>query len=486
MDSRQPSLDHSRSAESRLAWLALALILALALGLRVADLGRRPMHADEANQAVKLGQLLEGGGYRFDARDHHGPTLYYFALGPAALRGETTLARLSETTVRLTPALFGTVAVALLWLLARPLGARVAAGAALLFAVAPAAVYYSRYFVQEPLLVTFTLGALLAGRAWWRTGRRRWAVALGVCAGLMQATKASAPLFGLAALLALGLTAERPRSAVRRLAGLWPAALAALAVAAWFYSSLGTHWAGLRDAAGTYAPLGARVTGGASGHEQPWWYYAALFLPRRVGGLWWDQSAWLLLALAGAVLAWRRPGRLGRWFAVYTGLVALAHALVAYKTPWLVVHLLPGLAVLAAGAAGRLRPALGVPLLLAVVALLGGQTRQAVFLRPADARNPYAYAHTGPDLRRVPALAAAAPAGPIKVIAREYWPLPWYLRARPQVGYWDGPPAECDGPLVFAAADQADAVRARLHGTYREELLGLRPGVLLVVFTRQP
>jgi predicted membrane-bound mannosyltransferase len=61
--------------------LALGGILIVAGWLRLHDLGSRPMHADEANQAVKLGALLERGEYRFDPYDHHGPTLYYFAGG---------------------------------------------------------------------------------------------------------------------------------------------------------------------------------------------------------------------------------------------------------------------------------------------------------------------------------------------------------------------------------------------------------------------
>src|SRR5512145_1932049 len=95
--------------------LLLGLVGLVAIVLRTADLPVRPMHADEANQAVKLGELLETGRYAFDPRDHHGPTLYYAALPVAWLRGRTTLAVLDETTARLTPALLGVVSVMLLW-----------------------------------------------------------------------------------------------------------------------------------------------------------------------------------------------------------------------------------------------------------------------------------------------------------------------------------------------------------------------------------
>ena len=63
-----------------------------ALAFRVVRLDLRPMHADEANQAVKFGDLLERGQYRFDPQDHHGPTLYYLTLPAAWAAREKALA----------------------------------------------------------------------------------------------------------------------------------------------------------------------------------------------------------------------------------------------------------------------------------------------------------------------------------------------------------------------------------------------------------
>ena len=66
----------------------VAIALAAGLSLRFARLDVRPMHNDEANQAVKFGALLEPGQYPYDSRDHHGPTLYYLTLPAAWLRGQ--------------------------------------------------------------------------------------------------------------------------------------------------------------------------------------------------------------------------------------------------------------------------------------------------------------------------------------------------------------------------------------------------------------
>ena len=468
-------------------WLPLALVVLAAVALRTHDLARRPMHADEANQAMKTGELLEHGRYAFDPRDHHGPTLYYAALPVAWVRGETSLATLTETTVRLVPALAGVLGVVLLYALALPLGHWLAVAAAAFMAVAPASVYYSRYFIQEALLVSFTLALLLAARRWWITGRLGWALAAGSALGLMQSTKASAPLFALVAVGAL-LVVAPPRCAARRPArDIFLGIAAALFVAAVFYSSFGTHFAGLRDAVMTYGFASARAVDG-SGHEKPWWYFFSLFGWLKNGGLVWQQVGFSLLAVAGLVAAFFPANKLLRGVAVYTTLIAIALALTPYKTPWHVVHLVPGFALLAAGGLALIpsRP-LAFVAAAVVIALQLSQTRLSSFLRPADARNPYAYVHSVPDVLKVRGLAEAAlarvPGGFIRVISEEYWPLPWYLRAFPRVGYWTEAPANCDGALVIASATQAEAVRARLQGNYRESYLGLRPGFLCVVFT---
>ena len=491
-------------------FLPLVALAIAALWLRTHDLARRPMHADEANQAVKFGQLLESGHYAFDPSDHHGPTLYYAALPIAWWRGEHSLAAIDETTVRLVPAIAGTLAVLLLYGLALPLGRLGAFVAAALLAVAPPAVYYSRYFIQETLLLTFALGAFVAARAWWRTDHLRWAAIAGACVGLMQATKASAPLFWGAALIAslLVLRIEKtlpPTPKARIAPALGVALAAAAAIFVLFYSSFGTHWSGVRDA---FAALGqgAQRATGPSGHEKPWFYYLQLFAWVRNGGLVFQQLAFLALAAAGAALAWTRlpaaaershptshyAGRhLLRWAALSTLLVVIALSVVPYKTPWHAIHLVPGFALLAAGALAFIpRAWLALGLAAAIVFLQFKQTQLAVFLRPADARNPYAYVHSSPDVRKVRALAATAlerqPNGVIRIVSEEYWPLPWYLRDVPRVGYWTTIPDDCDGALVIASASHADEVRNRLHGRYRESFLGLRPGFLCVVFTPAP
>ena len=124
------------------------------------------MHNDEANQAIKFGALLESGEYAYDAFDHHGPTLYYLTLPVAWLRGQATLAATDEWTLRGVPVAFGAATILLLPLLPAGIGRAAGAAAAVLMAVSPAMVFYSRMYIQESMFACFALAfAIALGRA---------------------------------------------------------------------------------------------------------------------------------------------------------------------------------------------------------------------------------------------------------------------------------------------------------------------------------
>ena len=184
----------------------VAIALAAGLVFRLARLDARPMHHDEANQAVKFGALLERGEYRYDAHDHHGPTLYYLSLPAAKLRGQTTFASLDERTLRGVTAVFGAATILLLPLLAAGIGRTAVAASAWLLALSPAMVYYSRMFIQESLFACFTLAFVVAiGRVATRGGLA-WSTLAGVAAGLAVATKETSVIVLPAALVACAIS----------------------------------------------------------------------------------------------------------------------------------------------------------------------------------------------------------------------------------------------------------------------------------------
>jgi uncharacterized protein (TIGR03663 family) len=490
---------------------AFAAALAAALWLRLADPAARPMHHDEANQAVRFGHLLEAGAYRYDPHDHHGPTLYYLTLPFAWARGQHTLAALDERTIRMAPALFGAGLLLLFLPLSRGLGRGSVAAAAALAALSPALVYYSRFYIQEALFTLFALGFLvLAGRYALRP-RTGTALAAGVLAGLAFATKETAvivlPIAALACLVAARLTrASREPAGPGDGVHAWHALAAAggaLVPVFLFYSAFFRHPAGVLDAFrafSVYLPRG--LEGGA--HVQPWFYYLQTLAWSSSGGLAWSEALVLALATLGIAQAvvMRRSAFWPICLALYAAGTCLAFSAIPYKTPW---NLLPfyaalvllagfGTSVIVNAARTFAMRALLLVVLGVATAQLGSQSVRASFHYSADERNPYAYAQTVTDYRRlvgrVHDLAAVHPDRRdllVKVIAapHEQWPFPWYARRLAHVGYWadtDAANRLDDAAIVVASQDHAAAVEAALGDRYVAEFYGLRPGVLLTLF----
>jgi hypothetical protein len=373
--------------------LTAVLILLVAVGafaFRLPRLRLRPMHADEANQAHKAGVLHDQGRYRYDPREHHGPTLYYLTQPVFWLSGARSFAESTETTYRLVPVLFGTGLVLLLLLVRDGLGRPEAAWAAVFTAVSPSLVYYSRYYIQEMLLVFFTFLVLAAAWRYKRTRGLGWALLAGAALGLMHGTKETCVLAYAAMALALGtklawrawrdyvVRRARAESQWPGVAGPWPRAeapddeapepplpgrpaypgwhfLAAagigLALSVTLFSSLFVHPRGPLDSVSTYLTYLER-SGGERAHEGPWHYYLSMLLyagraehPWWVG---WSFALVFLLVVAAAIGVAKRRGASiahGHWaprvLAVIVISAAAAYAIIP-SVYYYVVQLTPG------------------------------------------------------------------------------------------------------------------------------------------------
>ena len=495
-----------------------SLVILLALAFRLAQLDLRPMHCDEANQAVRTGRLQASGEYRYDPQEHHGPTLYWFTLPVLWLRGAPDLAHAAAGDFRLLPALGGVGLILLLPLVADGLGRTACLIAGLLAAVSPAMVYYSRDYIQETLLVLFTFAAIAAGWRYVRRPSAGWAAALGAALGLMHATKETWVLAAAAMLAALVVEMVWTRVQTGRLPPLSPllrpaaaiafAAAAALVVIT-LYTSFGKQWRGPLDSLLAYANY-VRKAGGNEVHSHGWHYYLQLLVayrPQR--GFFWSEGLIVGLAALGAV--WSLGGRpaLARFLAVYCVVLTALYSAIPYKTPWCLLSFLQAMTLLAGvGAAALLGAARSWPLRIAIglallvgVAHLGKQCYALNYRFYSDPRNPYAYAETSTDVRnlaeRMRRLAERSPDGrhaSIHVLSAEtYWPLPWYLRQFDAVGYWTDPgawaaaaAAQPPPAAILFTADMQAAVDAGLRAEYNKQMsFGLRPGELYFVYVRE-
>jgi uncharacterized protein (TIGR03663 family) len=470
------------------------LVLALALGalLRLPQLEVRPMHTDEAVHGVKFGALLETGAYAYDRNEYHGPSLNYFTLIPARLLSQRRLADVDETTLRIVPALFG-ILIILLFPLLVDIGRPSAACGALITAISPALVFFSRYYIQEMLLVSFTFGFLVSGYRLLATGRVAWGIGAGVCAGLMHASKETCLIVFGAVLIALVITVLARGGETNPFVPFrWKHALAVIAPAAFvsvlFFSSFGTHWEGVKDSFLTYQTYFSRA-GASAGHEQPWYYYLHLLGWWKVGGgTLWTEGAIILFGAYGIYRAFRgdpawsaRQRDVIRFLAAYALVLWLVYSALPYKTPWSILGAHHGLIIVAGFGVvqfvGSFRHVRWKAVAVALVAVAGihllWQSYGNSFVSFDEPSNPYVYSHPGGDVKLIAstveryAMASAAGKGmPMQVLAtaNEYWPLPWYLRSFSHVGWWDSVgPEFTPTPVILASPEMEGQLLLRLY-----------------------
>jgi uncharacterized protein (TIGR03663 family) len=494
--------------------LLFACVLSGGAFLRWWKLADRPMHTDESVHAEKFKALLEDGFYVYDPHEFHGPTLNYVSRISAWLRGEKSYQQIDERTLRIVPAVFGIglILTPLFFLKGVPL--RSILFCSTLIAFSPAFVYYSRYYIQEMLLVFFT--ACFLGCLWNYTQSRKaaWIIFAGVFLGLMHASKETFVFSCVAVLPALILCAfcrQSNRSKKIRLSHVMLAMVAAVLTSAAFYSSFGANWQGILDSVTTYG-IWLRRAGGESVHIHPWYYYLDILTwIEFVEPITWNEDGIVALACIGIGIVCfniKHPqSRLAVFLGVYTLVLTAIYCVIPYKTPWSMMSFLYGMALVAGltagwfldNAAGRWdKVILGAVLLIYGLAAPMVQGWLLNFHYSSDPENPYVYAHTDKDVfKMVAAVQEAVQASeegirtPVYVIAegKDYWPFPWYLRGLQKVGYWDHvDPSACQAPIILTGAGYAQELmhafytvpppgQKHLYMPLFDQTLVLRPGV---------
>ncbi|MHC4494746.1 MAG: flippase activity-associated protein Agl23, partial [Planctomycetota bacterium] len=450
---------------------------------------------DEAVHADKFRLLLEEGLYTYDPHEYHGPTLNYLTLLPARLTGATNLTQVSEFTLRIVPVICGVCLILMLLLIARGLGTGAAAYAAVLTAISPAMVFYSRYYIQEMLLVCFTFGAIASGYRYTQSKSLGWALSAGVFLGLMHATKETCIIaFGsmcIALLLAILIRRQKDSFANAANAAKPSHLIAGLAagavVSALLHSSLLSNPGGILDSIRTYTTYLSRADGNGL-HDHPWHYYLKMLVYFRFGGgPIWTEVLIVILAIVGFTAAITRKGLsaanpgLPRFIAFYALIMTAVYSAIPYKTPWCMLGFLHGMILLAGlGAVTlvRLMPNV-VPRLMVLLLLLGvsvhltWQSYQSSYNYYADSRNPYVYAHPTPEIftvvEKIEEYAGVHEDGrnmPIDVICPggDYWPLPWYLRSFTGVR-WSNQVVNdtSSAPLIIASDKVENALANKLY-----------------------
>ena len=479
----------------RQAWLAAAVLFGvLALATRFWHLGDRPLHHDESIHAHQSYTLMKDGTWRYDPA-YHGPFLYYANAFVYRLLG------VNNTTARLLPAIFGLLLIAAAIPLSRWIGRRAAIAYALLVLISPHLTYFSRFIREDIYSLAFTLGTVLAFQMFLEMDRAKWLTLAAVSFAFAGITKENAYMTGVL-FLAYGAWAFAERVArakgrkgafaqsisatagwIRaRILPLLTAALVFLGIWALAYSAFGKYpkdWLAIPKAVRYWMGQHsiARIPG------PPWYYVPQL--------LYYETAI-----VFAACFAFRRPEKRNSPFLRFVLFWAigslLLYAWAREKVPWLTVHALLPVTILAAvGVAGlwrdrrekRPRLALTVFSVLAAVntsGMLLSSFRYGAHDVERDPRHAeiLAYVQTTKDLVRAlePVELAKQKVVPgqavITVAGEASWPLTWYLRDVPTK--WVARVEDATTPIIVSDWNPEGGLEKQLADTYTARRVPIR------------
>jgi uncharacterized protein (TIGR03663 family) len=482
-----PAPDPGLLPASRRFRAAMLAILIFAAATRFWRLGDRPFHHDESIHAYQSYTLSQNGEWRYDPA-YHGPFLYYANAVVYKIFGA------SNTTARLLPAVFGLILIAFAFPLRRWIGEGGALAYALLVLLSPHLTYFSRFIREDLYSLVFTFATILAFRRFLETRRAAWLTGSAVAFAFAGVTKENAYMTGVLFVafgvweLACRIFAEGARTAWRKtwawtwahLPVLVTAGIVFLSLWALFYSAFLHYpgdWLAIPKAVkywmGQHAI--ARIPG-------PWYYYFPQLL--------YYETA-TVLAAAFAFRGWKRDPF--RSFVVFWAVGSIAiYSWAREKVPWLSVHPLLPLTVLAALGLSNLwrdrgktlpRVALGVVGVLLLVNASGAYLACFRYGAYDKERQPehgeyLAYVQTTEDLIRalsvLDRVRARVPAGQplITVSGEASWPLTWYLRDTPTT--WTPRLERASTPVIVADWDAESALEKQLGDKYEARRVPIR------------
>ncbi len=437
------------------------LIFLISIFLRFWQLDLKLLHHDEAIHSWFSYELLTKGAWMYDP-SYHGPFLYYVTAGMFAVFGD------SDLVTRLLPSLFGTLLIPLVYGIFRIgyIDKKQTLVAALLIALSPDMVYFSRFLRHDIFMLFFTLLLLVAILYYFEYGHTRFAIIAAIAMALGLCCKEEMPiiLFIFASFFMYAVWRGRIRLPQGWKYDVILGAFIVFTIMSVMYSAFGAHIETLIGQNFALQTTGwyKAVEHWTAMHNQqrlggPWFFYiplyflyelpililaiigtlqflfkgfdASLLMKRLKNRILYRTSATPIAELAAMSLqqlkaqkpVYSKSDEFFRFCIYWMILIMAFYAFVGEKVPWLIIpQLLPMcfIAVYRLNWQKMVFAIIGCMFLILI-------TWHVAFI-PVDINEPIVQVQNSEDLRDVMRLIDAS--DHVVVASKSYWPLPWYYR----------------------------------------------------------
>jgi uncharacterized protein (TIGR03663 family) len=449
---------------------ALAFILILAFVLRFWQLDLKLLHHDEAIHSWFCYEFLTRGVWQYDP-SYHGPFLYYVTTGIFALIGP------SDFAARLLPSLFGLAIIPLVYAVYRIgyLNENQMLVAALLIAISPDMVYFSRFLRHDIFMLFFTMLLLVAILYYFERGQTRFAVLAAIAAAGALCCKEEMPVIIIIFAVFFAFSAWKGRFILplQWKTDLMLSGVLVIAIMSVLYSAFFNHVDTLIGQNFSIAAQGVHFEMNTTGWYQAIDHWTAMHNEQRLGGpMYYYIPLFLLYELPVFILAligtvkfmtagfhpvlffrkvknWirerrytlpvtdlaavtrqqlqdgqdvnKKSGEFFRFCIVWMLATMAFYAYVGEKVPWLIIAQLLPMCFVATYKMNWQKTAFALAGCLFLIVM----TWHVGFV-PVDINEPIVQVQNSEEMREVMGLMDNTS---LVVIASEhYWPLPWYYR----------------------------------------------------------
>jgi uncharacterized protein (TIGR03663 family) len=446
------------------------LIVILAFILRFLVLDLKLLHHDEAIHSWFSYELLTRGAWQYDP-SYHGPFLYFVTAGMFAMLGP------SDLVARLLPSLFGFLVIPLVYCIHRIgyINKNQTLVAALLLAISPDMIYFSRFLRHDIFMLFFTMLLLVAILYYLERGTTRFAVLAAVAAAGALSCKEEMPVILIVFVLFFAFAAWKGRFVLppHWKADLLLAVVLVAAIMSVLYSAFFFHPETLIGQNFQVTLQGVHFEANTTGWYRAIEHWTAMHNQQRLGGpIYFYIPLFLLyelpifiLALIGSiqfmtagihpirfakrVKNWIRKRRFAlpvsdlaavtlqqlrdgqdtnkkseeffRFCIVWMIAMMAFYAYVGEKVPWLIIQQLLPMCFIAVYRLSWQKTAFA----LAGCIFLIVMTWHVAFV-PVDISEPIVQVQNSEEMREVMGLMDNSSL--VVIASKDYWPLPWYYR----------------------------------------------------------
>ncbi|MCK9280746.1 MAG: TIGR03663 family protein [Melioribacteraceae bacterium] len=481
----------------------IAFIFCSALISRVYELDYRPMHVDEAVHAVKFGELLEKGFYKYDPIEYHGPALSYLSIIPTIFTGKTKFSELTEYDLRIIPVIAGMILLLLILTLLKEFDYKFILLLLFLTTFSSMNLFYNRYYIQESLLVSFSFSSIISLYHFYKSKNIFWLIGAGIFAGLAASSKETWIITFGAAIISLIILVRPKIKSITNIAvkNLDLFLVPFVVVVFLFYTSFLLNVSGINDFIGAFLNYFNKA-GSFHEHNHAWYYYFSLVTFLNIEGFYFTEIIILILFLLGSLnifIHWRETNKFIRFFLLFTVFNIIIYSAIPYKTPWTMMTFWQGIIIISAYSLFELNKVLRKEIWYVILAIFSlqqlYQAYQINYIYSFHPKNPFVYAHSTNDVKiigsQIERIIGNDESSPLYITAPkdDYWSLPWYLRKIKNISWNDkinddvynfpiiisSPKFESE--LIEKLYSNPPAGEINLYVPLFDEYMELRPGV---------